>query len=115
MSDKTIFEKILAGEIPSVKVYEDESVYAFRDIEPEAPEHVLVIPRKKLVNLTEAPHANPLDLGLFLAGVAKTAHALGLEKNGYRVVINNGRDAQQSVEYLHAHILGGRPLSWPPG
>ena len=115
MSDITVFDKILSGEIPSQKIYDDEYVYAFLDIEPQAPTHVIVIPKKKLQNLYEAENADPLDLGHFLMGISKTAKVLGLEKNGYRVVINNGKDGQQSVEYLHAHILGGRSLSWPPG
>jgi histidine triad (HIT) family protein len=111
----TIFEKILAGEIPSTIVYENEHVVAFKDIIPKAPVHVLVIPRKKSRNLTEIAGVPETEIGHFLKGVALTATALGLDDSGYRVVINNGRDGQQSVEYLHAHILGGRPLKWPPG
>ncbi|MFW5689680.1 MAG: histidine triad nucleotide-binding protein [Spirochaetota bacterium] len=115
MSEETIFEKILRGEIPSEKVYEDESVYAFRDIDPQAPVHVLVIPRTKLESFADLPDADTGDVAAFMQGVAKTARELGLEENGYRVVFNTGPDALQSVQYLHAHIIGGRKLSWPPG
>jgi histidine triad (HIT) family protein len=115
MSEVTIFEKIMAGQIPSQKVFEDEHVFAFRDINPQAPVHVLVIPKKKVARLEAYKSADPVEAGSFLTRVAKVAAELGLEKRGYRVVINNGQDGQQSVEYLHAHILGGRQLSWPPG
>lgn len=112
---ETIFDKIVAGKIESEFVYEDEHVIAFKDINPQAPVHVLVLPRNKFVNLIEAKDLDPVDLGRFLQGVSKCAETLGLEENGYRVVINSGRQAQQSVEYVHAHILGGRQLQWPPG
>lgn len=115
MSDTTLFDRILAGEIPSTKVYENEHVFAFRDIEPQAPVHVLVIPKKKLPNLAEAAQTEPVQLGEFLKGVALTAAELGLDPEGYRMVINHGRNGLQTVEYLHAHILGGRMLKWPPG
>lgn len=113
--EETIFDKIIAGKIPAERVYEDEAVVAFRDIQPQAPVHVLVVPRLRLRSLAETPEADSAAVGAFLKGVAKTAAVLGLEENGYRVVFNTGRDALQSVEYLHAHILGGRKLSWPPG
>jgi histidine triad (HIT) family protein len=115
MSDITIFDKILSREIPAQIVYEDEAVLAFRDIQPQAPTHVLVIPKKKVARFSELGTLAAQDVGLFFAGVAKVASHLGLDKNGYRVVVNNGRDGQQTVDYIHAHILGGRGLSWPPG
>lgn len=115
MSEMTLFERILAGEIPSDKVYEDEDVFAFRDINPQAPVHVLVIPKHKTARFD---HLNELEaerVGLLFQGAARVARALGLAENGYRVVVNNGEHGQQTVEYLHVHILGGRQLEWPPG
>lgn len=114
MSD-TIFDKILAKEIPSTVVYEDEHVLAFRDVNPQAPTHVLVIPRKKVARFAELRDQATADVGHFFQSVSKAAAALKLDGPGYRVVINNGRDGQQTVEYIHAHILGGRALTWPPG
>lgn len=115
MGNLTIFDKILAGAIPCEKVFEDENVLAFRDINGQAPVHVLVIPKKKVARFESYKDADVLEVGAFFVRVAKVAAELGLEKRGYRVVINNGQDGQQSVEYLHAHILGGRQLGWPPG
>lgn len=115
MAEETLFDKILAGEIPSEGVYEDEDVYAFRDINPQAPTHVLVIPRKKLTSFIEVQKADAETVGRFMKSVSKVATELGLDEDGYRVVFNSGSDAQQSVEYIHAHILGGRQLGWPPG
>jgi histidine triad (HIT) family protein len=111
----TIFDKILAREIPAQVVYEDDAVLAFRDVNPQAPVHVLVIPKRKIARFAEMRHASEADVGAFFARVAKVACELGLEEKGFRVVVNNGRDGQQTVEYLHAHILGGRGLTWPPG
>jgi len=106
-----IFARILRGEIPSERVYEDAHVLAFRDIHPLAPIHVLVIPKTPAVGLPDfAAAATDADLAGFVRGIAATAHALGLEPNGYRVVINAGGDAGQEVPHLHAHIFGGRPL-----
>ena len=111
----TIFDKILAGEIPSQKIYEDEFVLAFRDVNPQTPIHALVIPKKKVARFEEYKDSDPIEVGQFFTRVARVASELGLEKRGYRIVINNGADGQQSVDYLHAHILGGRQLAWPPG
>ena len=111
----TIFDKILAKAIPASVVYEDDSVLAFRDVNPQAPVHVLVIPKTKVARFEELKGRPASEVGEFFSRVAKVAGELGLEKGGYRVVINNGRDGQQTVEYLHAHILGGRGLTWPPG
>ncbi len=113
--EDTIFDKILAGEIPADTVFENDHVIAFRDISPQAPEHVLVVPRNRMTSIAEAPDHDPAVLGHFLQGIALTAERLGLEEGGYRVVFNTGRDAQQTVAYIHAHILGGRKLQWPPG
>ncbi len=115
MSD-TIFDKIIAGEISADIVYENEAVIAFNDINPQAPTHVLVIPRHRMTSVVDAAESSALtEMGAFLKGIALTARKLGLEDGGYRVVINSGPDAQQTVQYIHAHILGGRKLSWPPG
>ena len=111
----TIFDKILLGDIPCQKIFEDEFVLAFRDVNPQAPTHVLVIPKKKVERFEEYKSADPAEVGEFFTRVAQVASELGLEKRGYRIVINNGSDGQQSVDYLHAHILGGRQLAWPPG
>jgi histidine triad (HIT) family protein len=115
MQDDTVFDRILRGEVPSTPVYEDDDVYAFTDLNPQAPHHVLVIPRQKLASFAEIRDADAEAVGRFMQGVSRTAKHLGLEENGYRVVFNTGRDALQSVHYIHAHILGGRRMKWPPG
>ncbi len=115
MSGTTIFDKILRKEIPANVVYEDDTVLAFRDIQPQAPVHVLVIPKKKVERFSQLASAPMAEVGEFFRSVAKVATELGLDQSGYRVVLNNGRDGQQTVDYLHAHILGGRSLHWPPG
>ena len=114
MSD-TVFDRILAGEIPCDKVYEDDDVLAFRDIDPKAPVHVLVIPKKRTARMAELAAADPAEAGRFFAAVARVAAVLGLDGPGYRMVVNNGADGGQEVEYLHAHVLGGRRMTWPPG
>ena len=111
----TLFDKILAGTIPADKVYEDETVLAFRDIHPQAPIHILVIPKRKIARLAELDQWPEADVGRFFQRVRQVAEELGLNEKGYRVVINNGANGGQEVEYLHAHILGGRKLTWPPG
>ncbi len=111
----TIFDKILSGEIPAKRIYEDEFVLAFADIQPQAPTHVLVIPKAKVRCFAELSTQSPATVGQLFIGAAKVAKQLRLDESGYRIVINNGRDAQQTVDYLHLHILGGRALSWPPG
>jgi histidine triad (HIT) family protein len=115
MSDDTIFDRILRKEIPSDAVHEDDDIYAFRDVNPQAPVHVLVIPKRKLKGFAGLADADPNDVAALFQGVARVARKLGLEERGYRIVINTGPDAQQSVDYLHAHIIAGRRLSWPPG
>ena len=111
----TIFDRIVRGEAPADVVYQDEHVLAFRDIHPQAPVHILVIPKIRARSLQELAERDAGEAGAFLKGVVTVASALGLAATGYRVVMNTGRHAQQSVEYLHAHILGGRQMSWPPG
>ena len=112
---KTLFEKIIAREIQSDIVYEDDLVLAFRDIKPQAPVHVLIVPKKPIPRIAEATGADQQVLGHLLLKAAEVAKQLGLTQSGYRLVINNGRDAGESVPHLHCHILGGRNLSWPPG
>ncbi len=110
----TIFHRIINKEIPAKIVYEDELCLAFHDVAPQAPTHVLVIPKKELPNLAAASEADQSLLGHLLLTAKKVAEQLGLT-NGYRTVINCGRDGGQSVDHLHIHILGGRALHWPPG
>ncbi|HYE13144.1 MAG TPA: histidine triad nucleotide-binding protein [Pyrinomonadaceae bacterium] len=114
-SQDCIFCKIAAGEIPSGKVFEDERAVAFRDINAQAPTHVLVIPREHVASLEEAGDAQESMLGHLLLVAARVAREQGLKDSGYRTVINTGAGAGQSVFHLHLHVLGGRPLSWPPG
>jgi len=112
---KTLFEKIIARELPASIVYEDDLVVAFRDIRPQAPVHVLIIPRKPIPRVAQAkPEDQPL-LGHLLLKAVEVAAKLGLAESGYRLVFNNGPDAGEAVPHLHCHILGGRPLGWPPG
>jgi len=112
---KTLFEKIIAREIPATIVYEDDKVIAFRDIKPQAPTHVLVIPRKPIPRLAEASPEDHQILGHLLLKAAEVARQLGLTQGGFRVVFNNGPDAGEAVPHLHCHILGGRKMAWPPG
>ena len=111
---KTVFKKIIDGEIPAKLVYEDDRCLAFRDVNPQAPTHVLVIPRKEIPSLAEATEEDRDLLGHLLLAGDKIAKQLGLA-SGYRVVINIGDDGGQTVPHLHVHILGGRPMGWPPG
>jgi histidine triad (HIT) family protein len=112
---KTIFEKIIAHEIPATIVYEDDLVFALRDINPQAPKHVLVIPKKVIPRLAGAKAEDQPLLGHLLLKAAEIAGKLGLNEGGYRLVINNGEDGGESVPHLHVHILGGRRMAWPPG
>jgi len=112
---KTLFEKIIAREIPAQIVYEDDLVIAFRDIAPQSPTHVLLIRKKPIPRIAEATAEDHQVLGHLLLKAAAVAEKLGLKPNGYRLVFNNGPDAGEAVPHLHCHILGGRKLSWPPG
>jgi histidine triad (HIT) family protein len=110
----TIFGKIIRREIPADIVYEDDLALAFKDVNPQAPTHILVIPKKPIPRLSDASPEDTALMGHLLMTVKKIAQQANLTK-GYRVVINNGEDAGQSVDHLHLHILGDRSLSWPPG
>ncbi|MBD1862320.1 MULTISPECIES: histidine triad nucleotide-binding protein [Trichocoleus] len=110
----TIFGKIIRREIPADIVYEDNLALAFRDVNPQAPVHILVIPKEPIAKLADAESQNHALMGHLLLTVKRVAEQEGLA-NGYRVVINNGEDGGQTVPHLHLHILGGRPLAWPPG
>lgn len=110
----TIFAKIIRREIPAEIVYEDDLALAFKDINPQAPTHVLVIPKKPLSQLDAANSEDKALLGHLLLTVKEIARQMGLN-DGYRVVINNGRDGGQTVYHLHLHILGDRQMQWPPG
>ncbi len=111
---KTLFEKIIAREIPATIVYEDDLVLAFRDIKPAAPVHILIVPKKPIPRIAEAQVVDQKLLGHLLIKAAEVAKTLDL-KNGYRLVINNGADGGETVPHLHVHILGGRHMDWPPG
>jgi len=108
---ETIFDKILRREIPANIVYEDDDVLAFKDIAPQARVHVLVVPKRKAANLNELQHWDRQHVGAFFQKVAMVADKIGVSKSGYRTVLNTGADGGQSVDYIHAHILGGEPLS----
>jgi histidine triad (HIT) family protein len=112
---KTLFQKIIDREMPSDIVFEDEQVVAFRDINPKAPVHVLIVPKKAIPHIAEAQAEDKALLGHLLVKAAEVAAQLGLGQSGFRLVINNGPDAGESVPHLHCHILGGRLLAWPPG
>jgi histidine triad (HIT) family protein len=109
-----IFCKIAAGSIPAKKVREDDAVLAFHDIDPKAPTHILVIPKKHIASLAEAKADDAALLGRLLLAVAEIAQEQGLGK-GYRVVISTGAEGGQTVDHLHLHVLGGRQMHWPPG
>lgn len=114
MFEQNIFQKIIAGEIPADIVYEDEQCLAFHDIAPQAPTHVLVIPRKPVRSVAELEDDDGELVAHLWKVIRNLADQLGLQ-NGYRVVVNCGRDGGQEVEHLHYHLLGGRALQWPPG
>ena len=106
-----IFCKIIGGEIPSTKVYEDEYACAFKDLNPQAPVHVLIVPKHHVKNMTEASALSDKEAAGFLCAIQNTARALGLDEGGYRVIMNAGENGAQTVMHLHAHILGGAKLS----
>jgi histidine triad (HIT) family protein len=113
MSESCLFCRIARGEIPSTKVAETEDASAFRDIDPKAPTHILVIPRDHVASLADA--SDPAMLGSLMSLAASVARSEGLDSAGYRVVVNTGRDGGQTVDHLHLHVLGGRHMTWPPG
>jgi histidine triad (HIT) family protein len=113
---ETIFHKIITGDAPAQIVYEDEEVVAFKDVNPQAPVHIVLIPRNTdPESLNDVSRADERVLGHLLFAAAKIANKEGIAESGYRVVINTGAAAGQSVDYLHVHLLGGRDLTWPPG
>jgi histidine triad (HIT) family protein len=112
--DDCLFCQIIAGKIPSMKVYEDERTYAFEDLKPQAPMHVLIVPKKHITGLDHATGADAEIIGYCQLVAAKLARERKLEK-GFRTVYNVGPDAGQTVFHLHLHLLGGRRMSWPPG
>ena len=114
MNEKTIFKRIIDGEIPADIVYEDEQCLAFRDISPQAPVHILVIPRKEIPSIDHLSDEDEQLVGHIYLVIKQIAAGEGLE-NGYRVIVNCGKEGGQTVDHLHFHLLGGRGLSWPPG
>jgi histidine triad (HIT) family protein len=111
----TIFEKIIAREIPAKLVFEDEEIVAFHDINPQAPVHFLVVPKKVIPRIAEAVKDDQAFLGRLLLVARDLAKELGLNEGGFRIVINNGRNGGETVPHLHVHVLGGRHMAWPPG
>ena len=111
----TIFEKIIAREIPAKIIWEDDDAIAFEDVNPQAPVHVLIVPKKVIPRLGAAKKSDVATLGKLLIVAGELAKKLGVEQSGYRVVINSGPDAGESVPHLHVHLLGKRALAWPPG
>jgi len=110
-----IFCKIATGALPTDKVYEDDQALAFRDQHPQAPTHLLIIPKEHLESLNDASQSDEKILGHLLRLAPKIANQLGIAESGYRTVVNTGADGGQSVFHLHVHLLGGRSLTWPPG
>ncbi|MGH7942222.1 MAG: histidine triad nucleotide-binding protein [Limisphaerales bacterium] len=112
---RTLFEKIIAREIPATIIYEDELVLGIRDINPQAPAHLLIFPKKVIPRIAEAGAGDGKVLAHLLFKAAEVADKAGLTKDGYRLVINNGPNGGETIPHLHVHILGGRPMQWPPG
>jgi len=111
----TIFTKIINKEIPAEIVLETENILAFKDINPQAPVHVLVIPKKEIARVENAGVEDQELMGALLLAAKEVAELTGIKETGFRLVINNGSDGGQEVEHLHIHVLGGRKLNWPPG
>ena len=110
-----LFCKIIAGEIPSTKVYEDDAVYAFNDISPQAPYHVVIVPKTHIASANDITAENSALIARMFEAVPKIAESLGFSERGYRVVNNCGEDGLQSVKHFHLHLMGGRKFSWPAG
>ena len=115
MADKTLFQKICDKEIPADIVHEDDLCVAFRDISPQAPVHILIVPRKHLPRIATATAEDAALIGHLLLTAANIARGEGIDGTGFRIAINNGPDGGESVPHLHVHLLGGRQLQWPPG
>ena len=114
-NDRCLFCRIMSGEIPARKAYEDDDVYAFHDINPQAPVHILVIPRRHVASLDDLSDSDAGLVGTVLARAAQLARDLQLNADGYRIVANTGAAAGQTVFHVHFHLLGGRTFGWPPG
>lgn len=112
---KTLFQKIADREIPAKIVFEDDQCFAIEDINPQAPVHILVIPKRVIARLGNAEADDAALLGHLLVAAATIARERGIDASGFRTVINSGRDAGETVPHLHVHLLGGRALAWPPG
>lgn len=110
-----LFCKIINGEIPSKKVYENDMVYAFYDIDPQAPEHIVIVPKEHIKSANELNENNIKYVSAIWQAVPEIAKQLGIDKNGYRVVNNCGKDGGQTVDHLHFHLMGGRSFGWPAG
>ena len=115
MEETCIFCRIVNGSIPARVAHEDELIMAFHDVDPRAPVHVLIIPRRHLSAVDQLSDGDADVMGRLFLAARSLARELGVADSGYRLVINNGRDAGQSVDHIHMHLLGGRPLRWPPG
>jgi len=115
MASDCLFCKIIGGEIPSDRVYEDDVCFAFNDISPQAPKHILIVPRIHVDSLDTAADSDKATLGHLLLATAEIARQSGIAEDGYRVVINTNADGGQTVFHLHVHLLGGRPFVFPPG
>lgn len=113
--ENCIFCSIIEGKIPSKKIFEDEHILAFNDIKPEAPVHIIIIPKKHISSINEIEYNDNELIGRIYNVAKKIACDLGINESGYRIVTNCGQDAGQSVSHIHFHLLGGRSLSWPPG
>lgn len=112
---QTIFARIISGEVPVDKLLENDDLIAIGDVNPQAPVHVLIIPKKPLRSISDSKQDDDVLLGKLLGATRDLATSLGLDSQGYRVVINNGESAGQSVPHLHIHLMGGRAFRWPPG
>jgi len=115
MAEPSIFTRIINGDIPADKVYEDDLVVAFRDINPVAPTHILIVPREPLPNISAFSEKTEQVAGRMLVVAGKIAAQEGLAEDGYRVVLNEGKNGGQQVFHVHLHLLGGREMKWPPG
>jgi len=111
----TIFKKIIDGDIPADKVYETDNILAFRDINPQAPVHILIIPKKEIDRISNASNSDTPILGEMMEAARRVAVSEGIADSGYRLVMNCGENGGQEVEHMHLHLLGGRKLDWPPG
>lgn len=110
-----LFCKIIAGEIPSTKVYEDDMILAFRDIEPQAPEHIVIVPKEHIASANDITPENSKYVAHIFEKAVEIAKQLGISENGYRIVNNCGKDGGQTVGHLHFHLMGGREFGWPAG